>query len=156
MGISSGVCHVLLRIPVIACSAGKVAVVALAMMLRRRRSLDIVVVVVALVVAVVLALVLVRGHWRRLKLVVINLGRRVAAAVGGNSSMRLPVVAIERFSLGRVAVVTVTLHGGFDLRWRANADQWADGSMKTLNATTKSTGIRIRNEQQRKIKSACG
>lgn len=111
-----GVCHVLLRIPVIACSAGKVAAVALAM-LRRGRSLAIVVVLVAfmLVVAVVLALMLVRGHRRRLMLVVIDLGRRVAATIGGNSSMRL-AVAIERFALGRVAVFTVALHGGFDLR----------------------------------------
>lgn len=118
LGISSGVgvCHVLLRIPVIACSAGKVAAVALAM-LRRGRSLAIVVVLVAfmLVVAVVLALMLVRGHRRRLMLVVIDLGRRVAATIGGNSSMRL-AVAIERFALGRVAVFTVALHGGFDLR----------------------------------------
>jgi hypothetical protein len=105
-----------LRIPgvITAFASGKVAVVAL-VMLRRRRSLGIVIVSVAalaLAVVVVVAVVLVRRHRRRLRLallrrdtIVIGSLGRVGRAVGRSA------VGIERFSLGRVAVLTVALHG---------------------------------------------
>jgi hypothetical protein len=96
-------------------------------MLWRRRSVVTIVVVVALVVAIALILVvavvvalaliivvvlaLVLGNRGRLVLVVI-LVRRVDVAVGRSSSLRLRSVAIQRLSLGRVAVVTVALHDG--------------------------------------------